>query len=168
MSTVEATPIDGLFSQLAPILDGRTLLITVSKNSGDALTVNVIPKGGDAQESEALRAPLCFTGTAAELDRDWLSQLRSFVEAHQALSSNLTQIRAEMEEAEKEARARARKKTTGAKKSEPSRPAPPPEPPKPATPTSLSLFDTSTAQEPAPTGDQSGAVASVQKGEESK
>jgi len=145
MKTIEDPVVTGLFTQLEPILDGRTMLITVSKDSGDTLTVNVIPKGEGARENGALRAPLCFTGTAAELDREWLSQLRSFVEAHRALSGNLAQIKAEMEEAEKEARARAKKKSAAGKKNEPSKPAPPPEPPKPAAPTSMSLFDTGDA-----------------------
>lgn len=131
-----------LFAQLAPMLRDRTLLITVSKGTDEALTVNVIPKGGNGHDHSALKAPLCFAGTAEELDREWLSQLRSFVEAHEALSSNLAQVKAEMEKAEKEARAKAKKKSAAGKKSEPSKPAPPPEPPKPAAPTSMSLFDT--------------------------
>jgi len=137
----------GLFTQLEPILNGRTLLITVSKGTDEALTVNVIPKGGDDQDSAALKAPLCFTGTAEELDREWLTQLRSFVEAHEALSSNLAQIKAEMEQAEKEARAKARKKSAAGKKSEPPKAARPPEPPKPAAPTSMNLFETGGARE---------------------
>jgi len=144
MNTIGPTT-DGLFSQLKPILDGRTLLITVSKGADEALTVNVIPKGGDGQDHAALKTPLCFTGTAEELDREWLSQLRSFVESHEALTSNLAQVKAEMEQAEKEARAKAKKKSAAGKKSEPSKPAPPPEPPKPAAPTSMSLFDTGDA-----------------------
>lgn len=147
MSATEVTTTGGMFAQLAPMLKDCTLLITVSTGTDEALTVNVIPKGGDGRDNAALKAPLCFTGTAEELDREWLTELRSFVDVHEALSSNLAEIKAEMEQAEKEARAKARKKSAAGRKSEPSKPAPPPEPPKPAAPTSMNLFETGGAQE---------------------
>jgi len=105
------TPAIGLFSQLVPLLEHRAILITVSKlDEGDVLQVNLCPRQLKEGENQALTAPLCVTGTAAELDAEFVPQISSFVASHASLNSNLAQIQKEIEEAEKTAREEAKKK----------------------------------------------------------
>ena len=73
MNQTETT---GLFSQLAPMLSNRTVILTVATTDRDLLTVSIIPKKLKEDENEVLSVPLCATGTAEELDRDLPRQLR--------------------------------------------------------------------------------------------
>jgi PRTRC genetic system protein E len=101
----------GLFSQLAPLLAYRAVLITVSKlEEGDLLQVNICPRQLQQGENQTLTAPLCVTGTAAELDADLVSQIATFVSSHVGLTTNLAAIEQEVAEAEKAAREAAKKK----------------------------------------------------------
>ncbi len=110
MTPVSSTA-SGLFSQLAPLLAYRAVLITVSKlEEGDLLQVNICPRQLNVGENQALTTPLCLTGTATELDTELASQLSTFVASHEGLNSNLAQIQKEIEEAEKAAREEAKKK----------------------------------------------------------
>ena len=143
-----ASTASGLFSQLAPLLAYRAVLITVSKlEEGDLLQVNICPRQLNVGENLALTTPLCLTGTAAELDTELASQLSIFVASHAGLNSNLAQIQKEIEEAEKTAREEARKKRAtgngGKKTPETSAPAKSSlEKPEPETvPQTRSLFD---------------------------
>ena len=149
-----AVPTGGLFSQLAPLLSHRAVLITVSKLDGDVVQVNFCPGQVKDSENQALTTPLCVTGTAEELDHDLVPQIIGFVSAHVKLNSNLAQIQFEVEEAEKAAREEAKKKQKPAGVA--SRKVNPPtaEDPTPkATPQqSLSLFDEGPATEPTEEG----------------
>jgi PRTRC genetic system protein E len=139
----------GLFSQLAPLLAYRAVLITVSKlEEGDLLQVNICPRQLQPGENQTLTAPLCVTGTAAELDADLVSQIAIFVSSHVGLTTNLAAIEQEVAEAEKAAREAAKKKhkvvgNGGRKPPETSAPEPStPEKPEPeAAPQTRSLFD---------------------------
>ena len=107
---------NGLFSQLVPLLAHRAVLITVSRlDEGDVLQVNLCPRQLKEGENQALTTPLCVTGTASELDAEFVPQISSFVASHVRLNSNLAQIQKEIEEAEKAAReeAKKRQKTIG-------------------------------------------------------
>jgi len=143
-----ASTAGGLFSQLAPLLAYRAVLITVSKlEEGDLLQVNICPRQLQQGENQTLTAPLCVTGTAAELDVELVSQLATFFSSHVGLTTNLAVIEQEVAEAEKAAREAAKKKhkavgNGGGKSSESASSTaavsskPQPEPPK-----MLSLFD---------------------------
>ena len=100
----------GLFSQLAPLLDHRAVLITVSKLEGDQLQVNICPRQLKDGENSALTIPLCVTGSAAELDSELISHVSGFVVAHVGLNTNLASIEKEIADAEKAAREEACKK----------------------------------------------------------
>ena len=99
-----------LFSQLAPLLAYRAVLITISKLEGELLQVNICPRQLQPGENQALTAPLCVTGTAAELDVDLVSQIATFVSSHVGLTTNIAAIEQEVAEAEKAAREAAKKK----------------------------------------------------------
>ena len=108
----------GLFAELAQLAAERTLLITVSTVDGGLLCVNFVPKRLMPSEDDALATPLCLTGTPAELDRDLVGQIRGYVSAHRALSSNLAEAQQAMAEASKRAReesAKRRAKSLGQK-----------------------------------------------------
>jgi len=109
MTTTEAT-LPGLFAQLEPLLAHRAVLITVSKLEGDQLQVNICPRQLKEGENPALTVPLCVTGTAVELDADFVPEIARFVASHIGLNSNLTAIEKEIAEAEKAAREEAKKK----------------------------------------------------------
>ena len=119
----EATMTPGLFTQLEPLLANRAVLITVSAlgGKGGRLQVNICPRQLKDGENTALTTPLSVTGTAAELDAELVSQVRGFVDSHNTLSTNLSQIQAEIAEAEKAAREEAKKKKStgnGSKKAD--------------------------------------------------
>lgn len=139
--TVETN--NGFFTQLAPLLAQRAVLITVSKlEEGNHLQVNICPRQLKEGENQALTTPLCITGTAEELDAQFAPQVANFVATHVGFNTNLASIQAELAEAEKNARdeAKKRQKTVGngGKKVEVANPEPPP-PPQPQQ--SLGLFD---------------------------
>jgi PRTRC genetic system protein E len=122
---------NGFFTQLAPLLAQRAVLITVSKlDEGSQLQVNICPRQLKDGENQALTTPLCVTGTAEELDAQLASQLATFVASQVAFSTNLTSIQAELSEAEKNAREEAKKRQktigNGVKKAEVAKPEPPP------------------------------------------
>lgn len=144
-------PTGGLFSQLAPLLSHRAVLITVSKLDDDVVQVNFCPGQVKDLENQALTAPLCVTGTAAELDHDLMPQIIGFVSAHVKLNSNLAQIQMEVEEAEKAAREEAKKKQkpAGVTARKGSPPVAEEAQPKATPQQSLSLFDDEPATEPA-------------------
>jgi PRTRC genetic system protein E len=116
MSTPATAIAGGFFAQLMPMLADRTVMMIVSKADEHHLTVSVIPKTiRSDDDNDALTAPLCVTGTAEELDRDLARQVRDFAEAQATTSSNLAQVKKDLEAAEKAAREEAKKKTAKAK-----------------------------------------------------
>lgn len=96
-----------MFVELVPLLKLRTLLITVAIVD-EKLKVNVIPAKAKEGEDQALTSPLCFTGSAEELDAELGKQLVGYVEAHLGLTSTLAEAKAEMEVAAKAARQKAK------------------------------------------------------------
>lgn len=106
-----------MFQELMPLLNNRTVLITVAKESETIIRVNAIPKRAHDNENAALTTPLSFTGTPEELDRDFPRALAEYVDSHQRLSNTLAQAKAEMEAAAKTAQDEAkRKREEGLKK----------------------------------------------------
>ena len=135
-----AAPVIGLFQGLLPMLANRVVILTVADAGNGVLSLSVIPKKLTDDESDALTTPLSITATAEELDRDLPRQLREFTGVHAAASSNLAQIKQELQAAQKAA-ADERLKKTNAKKT--------PDAPKISEPprTSLNLFETSSLEE---------------------
>ena len=139
----------GLFAQLEPLLTHRAVLITISKTDGDHLQVNICPRQLKDGENPALTVPLCVTGTADELDAELVVEVSRFVASHAGLNTNLAAVELEIAEAEKTARAEAKKKHkvvgNGCRKSaeleSPSRADGPISPHETEVPQALSLFD---------------------------
>ena len=159
-----ATPQQGLFAQLEPLLTHRAVLITVSKLEDGQLQVNICPRQLKEGENSALTIPLCVTGTAAVLDTELVTQISSFVASHVGLSTNLAAIEKEIAEAEKAAREEARKKQKvvghGKKSVEATPPTPPPTGSKPEAELlkPLSLFD----QKPPPENNEAAREVAAQ------
>ena len=84
-----------MFRELMPILEGRTLMLTLSRVDDVTIRVCVIPKRvkEDAGEN-ALCTPLTVTGTVDELDQNFAAQLNSYTSAVVKLGSNLAEIEA--------------------------------------------------------------------------
>jgi PRTRC genetic system protein E len=153
-----------MFIELMPLIESRSLTITVSALSEGRIRVNVVPQAlaKDSKVNEkigyahkdkiaqipetaihALTTPLSLTGTAEELDAELAQQLKDFVNSHLALQQSVDEAKQQIAEAVKaiEDRDKARSK---------SKTAPPKADDKPsdakgeeAKPTagSLSLFD---------------------------
>ncbi len=83
-----------MFVELLPILRKRPVMLTLAVVGNDAIRVNVIPKRLKENDSgdDALTTPLTVTGTPAELDRDFASQLVGFTDAFVKLGSNLAEV----------------------------------------------------------------------------
>ena len=134
----------GIFTQLDPLLVHRAVLITVSKVEGERLQVNICPKQLKDGENPTLTAPLCVTGTAAELDADLVAEISRFVASHIGLNSNLAALEEEIAEAEKAAREEAKKKhkiSNGGKKAAETTAAPVPTKSEAEPQQTPSLFD---------------------------
>jgi PRTRC genetic system protein E len=150
-----------MFKELLPLLRQRAVLMTVCVVEDGSLRVNIMPKKtgtedaakSGADSNTALTTPLSVTGTAEELDRDLPQAIVEFVGSHLTLKQSLEATQAEMDAADKLAKAEAKNKfqtgkkptpaTTAAKTSEK------PEPPKPPAPPSLFDFPETAPATPA-------------------
>ena len=115
-----------MFTELMPLLAGRTVLITVARESDTTIRVNVCPKRTSENENAALSTPLSFVGTPEELDRDFAKELAAYVDTHQQLGSTLAQAKATMEAAAKAAQEEAKRKADERRKAKSSNPVPTP------------------------------------------
>jgi PRTRC genetic system protein E len=115
-----------VFTELMPLLAGRTVLITVARESNTTIRATVVPKRISESENAALSTPLSFVGTPEELDRDFAKELAAYVDTHQQLGSTLAQAKATMEAAAKAAQEEAKRKADERRKAKSSNPAPAP------------------------------------------
>lgn len=145
-----------MFTELEPLLADRTLVLTLSSSPGGTIRVNVIPKclkENDPAE-KTLTTALSMTGTAAELDREFPTQLAGYAQSIRETGSTLRQVRethqAAMKalDAENKKALEAKRKASGSKTtatSEEKKPAPetrkPAEAKAPAFAHVISLFD---------------------------
>lgn len=84
-----------MFRELMPILEGRTLMLTLSRVNESAIRVCVIPKRLKEDSGEnGLCTPLTVTGTPDELDREFAAQLSGYTGAVVKLGSNLAAVEA--------------------------------------------------------------------------
>ncbi len=105
-----------MFTELMPLLAGRTVLITVAKVDDKTLRVNVIPTQAKADENPALTTPLTFTGLPEELDAELGKHLAGYVQTHQQTTDTLAEAKATMEAAAKAAQEEAKRKGEERKK----------------------------------------------------
>ena len=99
-----------MFTELMPLLAGRTVLITVARVDDKTLRVNIVPAQAKADENPALTTPLTCTGSPEELDAELGKHLASYVEVHQQAASSLAEAKATMEAAAKAAQEEAKRK----------------------------------------------------------
>ena len=84
-----------MFRELMPILEGRALMLTLSRVNESAIRVCVIPKRLKEDSGEnGLCTPLTVTGTPEELDCEFAAQLSGYTAAVVKLGSNLAAIEA--------------------------------------------------------------------------
>jgi PRTRC genetic system protein E len=112
-----------MFIELMSLLAGRTVLITVARESDTTIRVTVVPKRTSDIENTALSTPLSFVGTPEELDRDFAKELAAYVDTHQQLGSTLALAKATMEAAAKAAQEEAKRKADERRKAKSSNPA---------------------------------------------
>jgi len=123
-----------VFTELMPLLAGRTVLITVARVDDKTLRVNIVPAQAKADENPALATPLTYTGSPEELDAELGKHLASYVQVHQQTASSLAEAKASMEAVAKaaqqeEARRKAEERKKAAQKApDKSVPAVPAEP----------------------------------------
>ena len=155
-----------MFTELMPLLAGRTVLITVARESDTTIRVNVCPKRTTESENAALSTPLSFVGTPEELDRDFARELAAYVDTHRQLGSSLAQAKATMEAAAKAAQEEAKRKADEKRKAKPAASTPAPActtvpassvNPEPAPATASNLFGEASA-EPAQSQQKEGGL----------
>ena len=99
-----------MFTELAPLLAERTLLLTLSAVPGGIIRVNVIPKCRTRTMPPRKPWPRrSVTGTAADLDRDFPAQLTGYAQSILETHSTLKQIREAHKAAVKELEAENKK-----------------------------------------------------------
>jgi PRTRC genetic system protein E len=124
-----------MFTELMPLLAGRTVLISVARETDTTVRATIIPKRASEGENAALATPLSFVGTPAELDQNFGPSVAEYVETHQRVGSTLAQAKAEMEAAAKAAQEEARRKADEKRKAKSATSASvPPSSTKPAAP----------------------------------
>jgi PRTRC genetic system protein E len=126
-----------MFIELMPLIENRSLTITVSALNERRIRVNIVPqvlakdskvnektgyanKGNIAQVPasaiHALTTPLSLTGTPGEIDAGLAQQLTAFVDSHRALQQSVDLAKQQIAEAiraiEERDRARSKPKTT--------------------------------------------------------
>jgi PRTRC genetic system protein E len=123
-----------MFKELMPLIQNRSLSITVAVLSGGRIRVNVIPQSleNDGKINEkinysnkekiakipesaitALTTPLSLTGTPEEIDCDLLQALTEFTESHIRLQNTLDQAREQISGAVKAIEDRDKVKNKG-------------------------------------------------------
>ncbi len=132
-----------MFTELMPLLAGRTVLVTVARESDTTVRATVIPKRAKEGENAALSTPLSFVGTPEELDRDFAKELTAYVDTHQQLGSTLAQAKATMEAAAKAAQEEVKRKADDRRKAKSSNPA--------SAPAATTQPAASASSDPAPT-----------------
>lgn len=103
-----------MFRELMPLLNERTVMMTLSRIDDVTIRVCVIPKRlkEDSKESaqeNALCAPLAVTGTVDELDREFGGQLTRYSSSIIKLGANFEEIEAAHEAATKALKAENKK-----------------------------------------------------------
>jgi len=109
-----------MFSELMPLIERRTLTITVAALNQGHIRVNVVPAAlaEDSKLNEkigysnkdkiaqipdsaihALTTPLSLTGAPDEIDSQLVEQLKAFVDSHLALQQAVDRARGEIAEA---------------------------------------------------------------------
>ena len=131
-----------MFTELMPLLAGRTVLITVARESDSTIRLNVCPKRAKEDENVALSTPLSFVGTPEELDREFAKELAAYVDTHRQLGSTLAQAKATMEAAAKAAQEEAKRKADEKRKAKSSNPTP--------APAATTLPEASATSDPSP------------------
>jgi PRTRC genetic system protein E len=132
-----------MFIELMPLIEKRTITITVSALTQGRIRVNVVPsvlaEDGKVNEKigysnkdkiaqipesavHALTTPLSLTGAPDELDAQLAEQLKSFVDSHVALQRSVDSARQEIADAvtaiEERDKNRSKARTTPAMKAE--------------------------------------------------
>lgn len=98
------------FQELKMLLDGcAAIAVTLSSGRDGAITVTVRPTPKEVKDVEALSTPLVLTGTAKELDEQFVGLLKSYAEEHKSLAEQLEATRSILEAAKKDANKKAEK-----------------------------------------------------------
>ena len=113
-----------MFTEIMPLLAGRTVLITVARESDTTIRATVVPKRISENDNAALSTPLSFVGTPEELDRDFAKELAAYTDSHRRLRSTLAQAKATMEAAATAAQEEAKRKADEKRKAKSSAPTP--------------------------------------------
>jgi PRTRC genetic system protein E len=96
------------FQELKSLLEGcAALAVTLSSGREGAITVTVRPTLKDAKDAEALAIPLVLTGSAEELDAQFVGLLQGYAEERQSLAEQLEATRNILEAAKKDASKKA-------------------------------------------------------------
>jgi PRTRC genetic system protein E len=160
-----------MFSELMPLIERRTITITVAALNQGHIRVNVVPaalvEDGKVNEKigysnkdkiaqipesaiHALTTPLSLTGAPDEIDSQLAEQLKGFVDSHLALQQAVDRARGEIAEAvkavEERDKNRSKARTTTATKPDAKSSDNKVEETKPAT-DSLPLFEPKAAAE---------------------
>lgn len=90
-----------LFTALAPFIKGSELSFTLKKK-GELITVSVMPKGELIDDEDNHIVPLVITGTAEELDKDFVATIIKPVEKAVGIVTNLEEFEASVDKTAEE------------------------------------------------------------------
>ena len=99
-----------LFTTLAPFIKGSELSFTLKKK-GEQITVSVMPKGELIDDEDNHIVPLIITGTAEELDKDFVATIIKPLEKAVGIVTNLEDFEAAVEKTAEENKPTPKAKT---------------------------------------------------------
>ena len=105
-----------MFQAIYELAQATTLVLTVAASDDGCLVVNVCPKPGKGDTSNALSTPLQLRGTPAELDAEFASIVSGYTAARKSLKEQLDAARAVMTAASTQATDAAAKAVAKANK----------------------------------------------------
>lgn len=141
-----------MFSELAPLLNKRSLTLILTGQKDGTIIVNLIPKAteDDKDLDKASLTPLTVRGTSGELDAHLPAALANYTETFVTITEAVEATKQEMVAAKAEEE-KKRKEKAGNKPAP--KPAPAAKDAKPAPAGPPSLFDAQPSAEPTPTED---------------
>lgn len=122
-----------MFAELFPLLEKRTVMITLASVGDGRIRANVIPARAKQDETAdvALSAPLTMTATPAEMDERFAAELTQFTESALQTASTLDEVKTQHKAAIHALEEENKKKLADKKKVNGGKPVTEPEAPKP-------------------------------------
>jgi PRTRC genetic system protein E len=105
-----------MFNELLPILEKRSLVLTLAALPDKRIRVTVTPRPKSDEDKKAVIVPLAVEGTPEELNADFAKAISDYSAHSLSFENSIAEVKATMEAELKQIKDDAAKKVTDAKK----------------------------------------------------